>query len=99
MRELEVCSSSFARFARFAVPKLLLQILPFRERADAPVSDAMTVKPKLVADDPWLEPHQGAIERRMERFQHELTAIQAHSKTLAAHATGHKHAGIHFHPL
>jgi 1,4-alpha-glucan branching enzyme len=59
----------------------------------------MTEKPKLVADDPWLEPHQGAIERRMKRFNDELAAIQTHSKTLAAHATGHKRVGIHFHPL
>ncbi len=57
----------------------------------------MTEKPKLVVDDPWLEPHQGAIEHRMERFNQELAAIQAHSKTLAAHATGHKYVGIHFH--
>jgi 1,4-alpha-glucan branching enzyme len=57
----------------------------------------MTEKPKLVVDDPWLEPHQAAIERRMERFSQELTAIEKTSRTLAAHATGHKYAGIHFH--
>ena len=56
----------------------------------------MTEKPKLVVDDPWLEPHQNVIERRMERFSEELAAIQTHSRTLAAHATGHKYAGIHF---
>jgi 1,4-alpha-glucan branching enzyme len=58
----------------------------------------MTEKPKLVVDDPWLEPHQGAIERRMKRFSEELTEIEKHARTLAAHATGHKHAGIHFRP-
>ena len=57
----------------------------------------MTEKPKLVVDDPWLEPHQAAIERRMQRFSQELTAIEQHSRTLAAHATAHKYAGIHFH--
>lgn len=57
----------------------------------------MTVKPKLVVNDPWLEPHQAAIERRMLRFYQELTAIEQNSRTLAAHATGHKYAGIHFH--
>ncbi|MFZ9936314.1 MAG: alpha amylase C-terminal domain-containing protein [Luteolibacter sp.] len=57
----------------------------------------MTERPKLVADDPWLEPYQTAIERRMERYVHELAAIGQHARTLAAHATGHKFAGIHFH--
>ena len=59
----------------------------------------MTEKPKLVVDDPWLEPHQGAIERRMQRFSSELAAIERQSHTLAAHATGHKYVGIHFHAL
>jgi 1,4-alpha-glucan branching enzyme len=57
----------------------------------------MTEIPKLVVDDPWLEPHQAAIERRMTRFSQELTAIEEHSRTLTAYATGHKYAGIHFH--
>ncbi len=57
----------------------------------------MTERPKLVADDPWLEPYQTAIERRMERCANELAAIKRHARTLAAHATGHKFAGIHFH--
>ena len=56
----------------------------------------MTEKPKLVVDDPWLEPHQGAIERRMQRFSSELAAIEGSSRTLAAHATGHKFAGVYF---
>lgn len=58
----------------------------------------MTEKPKLVQDDPWLEPHQGAIERRMRHFSDALAAIEQDSKTLAAYATGHKYVGIHFHP-
>jgi 1,4-alpha-glucan branching enzyme len=58
----------------------------------------MTQKPKLVQDDPWLEPQQGAIERRMQRFSEALEKIGSDSKSLAAHATGHKHVGIHFHP-
>ncbi len=58
----------------------------------------MTEKPKLVQDDPWLEPHQGAIERRMTQFSDALAAIEQGSKTLAAYATGHKSVGIHFHP-
>jgi 1,4-alpha-glucan branching enzyme len=58
----------------------------------------MTEKPKLVLDDPWLEPHQGAIERRMRQFSEALAAIEASSKSLATHATGHKYVGIHYHP-
>jgi 1,4-alpha-glucan branching enzyme len=58
----------------------------------------MTQTPKLVLDDPWLEPHQGAIERRMNQFSEALAAIEKSSKTLAAYATGHKWVGIHYHP-
>jgi len=57
---------------------------------------AMKDKPKLVADDPWLEPQQEAIERRMERFADELGAILRQSRTLSAYAGGHRYAGIHF---
>ena len=57
----------------------------------------MTAQPKLVADDPWLEPHQGAIQRRMDRLSEELATIAGQSRSLAAHATGHQYAGIHFH--
>ncbi len=58
----------------------------------------MTEKPKLVSDDPWLEPQQGAIEQRMHRFSETLAGIGADSKSLATYATGHKYMGIHFHP-
>jgi 1,4-alpha-glucan branching enzyme len=57
----------------------------------------MSERPKLVADDPWLEPQQPVIERRMQRFFDELEAVRSHSRTLSAHATGHKFVGIHFH--
>jgi 1,4-alpha-glucan branching enzyme len=55
--------------------------------------------PKLVLDDPWLEPHREAIERRMARLSDELDSIRCHARTLSAHATGHKFVGIHFNPL
>ena len=58
----------------------------------------MTETPKLVRDDPWLEPHQGAIERRMNQFSETLASIEKGSKSLATYATGHKYVGIHFHP-
>ena len=58
----------------------------------------MTPPPKLVRDDPWLEPYQEAIQRRMQRFAAELDSIQARELTLADHAGIHHDAGIHFHP-
>jgi 1,4-alpha-glucan branching enzyme len=56
----------------------------------------MTNAPKLVRDDPWLEPHQGVIQRRMDQFYAALAEIEKSSKSLAAYATGHKFVGIHF---
>ncbi|GAA5123691.1 alpha amylase C-terminal domain-containing protein [Luteolibacter yonseiensis] len=58
----------------------------------------MTDKPQLVLDDPWLEPHQATIERRMRQFSEALEEIGKSSRSLAIHATGHKYVGIHFHP-
>lgn len=73
--------------------------LALRGRVEPPWFAAMTAQPKLVADDPWLEPHQGVIQHRMDRLATELTVIANHSRSLAAHATGHQYAGIHFHAL
>jgi len=56
----------------------------------------MSDQPKLVSDDPWLEPYAGAIKRRMQRFSETLTAIDRDSGSLEAHATGHKLTGIHY---
>ncbi len=58
----------------------------------------MSEKPKLVSDDPWLEPHQATIERRMQQFTETLTEIEKGSGSLASYATSHDHVGIHFHP-
>jgi len=56
----------------------------------------MTQKPKLVVDDPWLEPQQGAIEHRMRLYGEAMEAIRLESGSLSAFATGHKYVGIHF---
>jgi len=56
----------------------------------------MTEKPKLVLDDPWLEPHQTAIERRMQQFSETLAAIEASSGSLANYAVTHQRAGVLF---
>jgi 1,4-alpha-glucan branching enzyme len=57
----------------------------------------MPAQPQLVVDDPWMEPYQGVIQRRIHRFEEELTAIKNRARTLAAHATGHNYSGIHYH--
>ena len=59
----------------------------------------MTPTPQLVLDDPWLEPHQAVIERRMQQYSEALAGIETDSKSLAAYATGHKFVGIHYHLL
>lgn len=56
----------------------------------------MLKTPQIVIDDPWLEPHQEAIERRMQRFMAEMSHIRSHSRTISNHATGHQHMGIHY---
>jgi len=56
----------------------------------------MTQKPKLVIDDPWLEPQQGAIEHRMRLFAEAMEDIRREYGSLTAYATGHKYVGIHF---
>ena len=58
----------------------------------------MSVKPQLVIDDPWLEPHQAAIEHRMAAFTKEWDAIKSGHHSLAAYASVHRYVGIHFHP-
>ena len=57
-----------------------------------------TEQPILVRNDPWLEPYQGVIVRRMERYRQELAEIAARAGSLAAYANGHKIIGVHFHP-
>jgi len=55
----------------------------------------MSDTPGLVAADPWLAPHEGAIRRRMERYERTLREIEGHSGSLATYATGHKFSGVH----
>lgn len=50
--------------------------------------------PKLVTDDPWLAPHSASIQRRIERFEGELAAIEKFSKSLVAHADDHLRFGV-----
>ena len=52
--------------------------------------------PKLVQDDPWLEPQTDAIRRRTELFENTLKHIQEHAGSLPDFARGHKYTGINF---
>ncbi len=54
----------------------------------------MSEAPKLVRDDPWLTPHQAAIEGRMNHFAATLADIRRTSGSLAAYSTAHKFSGI-----
>ncbi len=51
--------------------------------------------PKLVQDDPWLEPQAGAILGRMRYFEKAASGIVRNHGSLSAYASGHKHTGIH----
>ncbi|TAG08362.1 MAG: 1,4-alpha-glucan-branching enzyme [Verrucomicrobia bacterium] len=56
----------------------------------------METTPQLVHDDPWLAPHQAAIERRIQQYEEAMAEIKSTSGSLAAFANAHKYAGIHF---
>lgn len=58
----------------------------------------MSETPKLVRDDPWLEPHADSIARRLGRFHSTLANIEGRSGSLTAHANGHRLTGIHRQP-
>jgi 1,4-alpha-glucan branching enzyme len=58
----------------------------------------MLVKPKLVQDDPWLEPYQEAVQRRIGRYHEALADTGRTAGSLAVFATGHKFTGIHYQP-
>lgn len=59
-----------------------------------PVSE----NPQLVRDDPWLEPHAGAIAHRLHRFHFTCGDIESRHGSLSAYASGHKFTGIHRQP-
>ncbi|MGC4013953.1 MAG: alpha amylase C-terminal domain-containing protein [Luteolibacter sp.] len=56
----------------------------------------MSETPLLVQNDPWLNPYEEAIRRRLNRFRDTLKGIETQTGSLAAYATGHKFTGIHW---
>lgn len=59
----------------------------------------MTSKLALIVDDPWLEPYEGAINARLQRFKDALHTIEAEAKSLPDFADQHKYLGIHYDPI
>jgi 1,4-alpha-glucan branching enzyme len=56
-----------------------------------------TAPPLLVRNDPWLEPYQEVIARRMTQCDEALAEIERSAGSLVAYANGHKIVGIHYH--
>ena len=54
--------------------------------------------PKLVKDDPWLEPYSDHISRRMLRLQDHLREAAAAAGSLKDYASTHLDHGIHYDP-
>ncbi len=54
--------------------------------------------PKLVKDDPWLEPQAEVIRERMKRFDGVLADIQAQHSSLKSYANSHQDLGLQFSP-
>ena len=52
--------------------------------------------PKLVKDDPWLNPYVDEISDRIARYNQRLGIIKDRSKSLKAFANSYKELGIHF---
>jgi len=52
--------------------------------------------PKLVQDDPWLEPQTEAILARTARFETTLAEIRESRDSLTAYSRTHEEHGIHF---
>jgi 1,4-alpha-glucan branching enzyme len=56
----------------------------------------MTPRLPLVADDLWLEPYEGEINARLQRFKENLHSIEKQYGSLQAFAGRHLFLGIHF---
>lgn len=54
--------------------------------------------PKLVLDDPWLEPYADQIVQRMGRCESRLAEIRKSAGSLKAYASWHNEMGIHRDP-
>ena len=53
-------------------------------------------KPKLVKDDPWLEPSTQDIQERLNRYREKLKSIQTDFGSLVKMADAYEYFGIHY---
>jgi 1,4-alpha-glucan branching enzyme len=51
--------------------------------------------PKLVRDDPWLEPYADVILERRQRLAKAIEKVSVSHGSLANYALGHRHLGLH----
>jgi len=52
--------------------------------------------PKLVKDDPWLQPYTDEISNRIDRFNHHLNEIKSGFKSLIEYSRAYKELGINY---
>jgi len=69
-----------------------------RARGRFPYRDMPETRPQIVVDDPWLDPYEAVIERRIERFRSLRDEIVRSYGSLRAFGAAHLHMGIHYHP-
>jgi 1,4-alpha-glucan branching enzyme len=51
---------------------------------------------RLLADDPWLKPHEKALASRLDLIHRTAGRLTARNQTLADFASGHEYFGLHF---
>ncbi len=51
---------------------------------------------RLLAEDPYLKPHEQVLARRIENIDRTASRLAAKYKTLADFASGHEYFGLHF---
>ena len=52
--------------------------------------------PKLVKDDPWLQPYQEEISNRIDRYTQHLNTIKKEDKSLKNFSAAYKNLGINY---
>ncbi len=55
----------------------------------------MTKMPKIVQDDPWLEPYTTVIESRIKAVSQTIKKLTQNKKSLTEFASGHHYYGLH----
>lgn len=56
----------------------------------------MTLKLPLISDDPWLEPYEGDVYARLQRYKDQVQSIEKQHGSLYDFAGQHEYLGVHF---